>query len=72
MVKRYAVIDDATQKCVNVILLDENSTWQPPAGCSIVQSDTIQIHTEPKVKKTLDEKLKMVGLTREDLKQAVL
>lgn len=42
VVKRYAVID-ATGRCVNVILWDGVTPYEPPPGCTLVQSDTREI-----------------------------
>lgn len=46
MVKKYAVIDDATGKCVNLILWDGESKWVPPVGCSVVLAANIEIHKD--------------------------
>ncbi len=36
---RYALIEQATGKVVNVIVLDPSSNWSPPAGHIVVHSD---------------------------------
>lgn len=43
MSDRYAVIDDATQVVVNVVLWDGENDWTPPEGCTAVQSDVADI-----------------------------
>lgn len=40
---RYAVIDEKTDKCINVILWDGRSNWKPPEGHYIVRHDECQI-----------------------------
>lgn len=47
MQKRYAVINDETGRCVNVILWDGVSKWAPPAGHHVVQDDNAEIYIEP-------------------------
>ena len=42
-VQTYAVVDDATNIVVNVVLWDGEAEWAPPDGCTAVQSDTLYI-----------------------------
>jgi hypothetical protein len=39
----YAVINSDTNICDNVIVLDEGSTWTPPASHYIVDIDSLQV-----------------------------
>jgi hypothetical protein len=39
----YAVINSDTNICDNVIVLDEGSTWTPPATHYIVNIDGLQV-----------------------------
>lgn len=39
----FAVIDDATNICDNVIVLDNGSTWNPPAGHYTVNIDGLGV-----------------------------
>lgn len=44
MVNRYAIIEDSTNRCINIILWDPSiDTWAAPTGCTAVQSDTANI-----------------------------
>ena len=39
----YAVISNETNICDNVIVLDEGSTWQPPASHYTVDIDGLEV-----------------------------
>lgn len=42
--KRYAIIEEATGICVNVVMWDGNeATWRPPDGCRAVQDASIEM-----------------------------
>lgn len=41
--KRYAVIDEATGKIVNVVMWDGVAPWAPPVGTRAEQSDTASV-----------------------------
>ena len=49
--KRYAIIEDATGKCVNVVDWDPAAepAWSPPPGFTAVQDDTREIDPPPPV-----------------------
>jgi len=40
---RYAVINEATNEIVNMILLDPDAIWEAPAGHCVRQTDEKQI-----------------------------
>lgn len=53
MIKTWAVIDDATQKLVNLIVLDldANPDWPVPDGCSLVPPD------DPRFRKAKEQEI---------------
>lgn len=76
--KRYALIEDATGKCVNVILWDGKTSWAPPEGFSVVADETRDVEqpdlppTPDEIKKaehveTLKSKLVDLGLSTDEI-----
>lgn len=43
MDQRYAVIRSIDNVVINVIVWDAAPGWEPPEGCYVVQSDTLNI-----------------------------
>lgn len=40
---KYAIINEQTKICINVVIWDGKSNWRPPAGTFLIQSDTISV-----------------------------
>lgn len=57
--KRYAIIEDATGKCVNVVDWDAAAepAWSPPPGHTAVQDDSREIDPLPPVVPSTASKL---------------